>query len=967
MKEETKLHEENISDKFYSDYKTFKNKLFENLIQNNSQYDQLTLFRKSQKLLDRLLFVFFAEDNGLIPPNAIIRIIDHWKELKNLEKDDTLFSRFQILFNHLDVGHIYYNKNVNPPEITYELPGYNGGLFKPDDILDNPKLIIDDAILLKDCLKLSSYDFNTDIDVNILGHIFEHSINEIEEIERVLTFPTSGTVSKLPVAKRKKDGIFYTPKYITNYIVENTIGKLCKEKKQAISLNSYENYEGSENYEKFRDKKGKLNKLGKEYFEKLQSYKTWLFTLKILDPACGSGAFLNAALDFLINEHRQIDDLIYLLTGDKIRMFDTDKGILENNIFGVDINEESVEIAKLSLWLRTARKDRKLSDLNNNIKCGNSLIDNSEIAGNKAFNWKREFPQIFGFENIPDLKSHGDLKKEEDRPDYVKLIKEKTLEAKEKAQKAKELSNEAIELTQKVYEYAEKLEIINEPTVEYNSKKFGFDIIIGNPPYVRSELIKDKDFLVKNYETGTGTTDLYIYFYELALKLVKPNGLVGFITSNTFTRTSYAEKFRKLYSNNSQIINLFNFGDCQFFNGATTRTAILIARKSENKNYTSEFFELSGKQVITDFSKLIYENKSIIEGEKYTEKEWVFGTKISDDLVNKISNSGIKLKDYIGNNIYRGIITGLNEAFIISQSKKNELIQKDRRVNELIKPLLIGRNINSYYFEKENQYLIFTRQGTNIDDYPILKNYLNLFYEDLKPKTSPSDQKGRKAGKYKWFEIQDNIAYYKEFEKPKIVFANMAQSNRFAMDTEGHYTNQKAFIIPLEDYYLLGLLNSKLIFFIVKHKFPKLLGETFEFTWKNHTENLPVARANDATKEKITSLAKELSTKYKLIWTLTSEFLNAISARKGLIKNIDNLKKIYKQDYTWFITELKKQKISILLKEDKEYREFFNEYKNKIDFLQTEIHHTENKINYDIYNLYELTAKEIEVIENSIK
>jgi len=377
LKEETKFHEENITDKFYNDYKQFRDKIFHNLVKNNPQYDKLTLFKKTQKLLDRFIFIWFAEDCGLVSPNLIANTIQKWKILLQADEYFSLLSRFQKAFHYLNDGYTFQNTIF---------PAFNGGLFKKDEIIDNPELRIDDDILLDDCLKISAYDFNTELDVNILGHIFEHSLNEIEEIERNLLGFENLTGSK-SVSKRKKDGIFYTPEYITNYMIENTIGVLCNNKKvetQILDIEINETY----------FKKGKITKQGKELYTKLQEYKKWLLTLKILDPACGSGAFLNAALEFLINEHRQIDDLISNLTGDKMRIFDTDKSILENNIFGVDINSESVEISKLSLWLRTARKDRTLSDLNNNIKCGNSLIDKQEIVGEKAFDWNIEFPEI---------------------------------------------------------------------------------------------------------------------------------------------------------------------------------------------------------------------------------------------------------------------------------------------------------------------------------------------------------------------------------------------------------------------------------------------------------------------------------------------------------------------------------------------------------------------------------------------
>ncbi len=371
LKDETKCHEENISAQFYKDYSQFKQDIFANLTKNNPQFAQLLLFKKSQKFLDRLLFVFFAEDTGLVPPNSIITEIENWEKLQELNAYDSLYNRLKKFFQHLNMG---YQSSI------YDIPAYNGGLFSTDKILD--KLSIDDEVLKDNLLKLATYDFNTELDVNILGHIFEHSLNELEEI----TAKIEGRAKKN--TKRKKDGIFYTPKYITQYIVENTLGTLCAEKRQELNLVEIE----------FDDsyRKGSLSAKGKKLFKALEAYKKWLLQLKILDPACGSGAFLNQALNFLIAEHQEIDNIIADLTNAMPKFYDTDKMILENNIFGVDINEESVEIAQLSLWLRTAKKGRKLSNLSRNIKCGNSLIDDVAVAGDKAFDWNKEFQKIMG-------------------------------------------------------------------------------------------------------------------------------------------------------------------------------------------------------------------------------------------------------------------------------------------------------------------------------------------------------------------------------------------------------------------------------------------------------------------------------------------------------------------------------------------------------------------------------------------
>jgi type I restriction-modification system DNA methylase subunit len=370
IKEESLSEEDVITKKLYKDYSLFKRELHQNLVLLNPDFEALELFKKSQKLLDRFLFLFFGEDRHLLPPNSVRLILSDWKDLQERDVEIPLYDRFKKYFEYLNVG--YKGKR-------YDVFAYNGGLFKPDEILDAIK--IDDNLLYKHTLKLAEYDFASEVDVNILGHIFENSLNELDEIKAQL----EGQEIDKSKSKRKKDGVFYTPKYITKYIVENTVGKLCEEKKVALGILE-------EEY--FTDKK-RQKKTIQGLVEKLDAYRKWLLQLTICDPACGSGAFLNQALDFLIEEHQYIDELQAKLFGDALVMSDMENSILENNLFGVDLNEESVEIAKLSLWLRTAQPNRKLNDLNGNIKCGNSLIDDVIVAGDKAFNWQNEFPKVF--------------------------------------------------------------------------------------------------------------------------------------------------------------------------------------------------------------------------------------------------------------------------------------------------------------------------------------------------------------------------------------------------------------------------------------------------------------------------------------------------------------------------------------------------------------------------------------------
>tara|TARA_R110002096_G_scaffold135456_2_gene287303 strand:- start:218167 stop:221295 length:3129 start_codon:yes stop_codon:yes gene_type:complete len=388
IKEESIRIEEQITKGFYKDYSDFKRLLFRDLVRLNMKNEAFRselalddkergqknikqkLFKKSQKLIDRFLFIFFAEDRGLLPPNSTVKILDNWDKLNDLDASVPLYDRFKLYFNYLDTGRKGTAKKA-------EIFAYNGGLFKPDPIIDS--LHISDDLLYEHTRKLSDYDFESEVDVNILGHIFENSLNEIESVNAEI----EGNEFDKQTTKRKKDGVFYTPKYITKYIVDNTVGKLCEKKKAELGI-------VDEEYTPNRNKATKQRLL-----ESLEEYRKWLLQLTICDPACGSGAFLNQALDFLITEHQKLDVLQTTLLGGGFIFPEIENTVLENNIFGVDINEESVEIAKLSLWLRTAQPRRKLNDLSSNIKCGNSIIDNKTVAGDKAFKWEEEFSFIF--------------------------------------------------------------------------------------------------------------------------------------------------------------------------------------------------------------------------------------------------------------------------------------------------------------------------------------------------------------------------------------------------------------------------------------------------------------------------------------------------------------------------------------------------------------------------------------------
>ncbi|MBA1420560.1 MAG: N-6 DNA methylase [Epsilonproteobacteria bacterium] len=367
LKSQSKLQEENISNELYKKYATLRTNLFENIILNNPDIDKHILLEKTQTILDRMVFIFFGEDRGILPPNTIRAIIDHYEG--DIE-DRELWHFYKIYFNAINKGNA-----------KLKIPEYNGGLFATDEVLDALK--IDAEVIDALPLALSAYDFNTDIDVNILGHIFENSLNDIEELKARI----EDEDFNVKQSKRKKDGVFYTPEYITKYIVNNTLGALCQAKKEELGLDDVEIL--------VPKNPKKLNKGESKQKEALEAYREYLLGLKILDPACGSGAFLNQALNFLLEEHTFIDEGIRTLMGGSVLgLYDVKKGILENNLYGVDINAEAVEIAKLSLWLRTVESGRKLNKLADKIKVGNSLIDDKSVADD-AFVREEEFAEVF--------------------------------------------------------------------------------------------------------------------------------------------------------------------------------------------------------------------------------------------------------------------------------------------------------------------------------------------------------------------------------------------------------------------------------------------------------------------------------------------------------------------------------------------------------------------------------------------
>jgi len=843
IKDESLVEEEAVTKKLYSDYSEFKRELFQDIVVNNLNNLELEkeqeieqkklLFKKTQKLIDRILFILFCEDRGLLPPNEISKIISEWEKLKDLDAYTPLYERFRKHFGYINTG---YKKD------GYEIFAYNGGLFEEDEVLKDLK--ITDEVLRVHTKKLTSYDFESEVDVDILGHIFEQSITEIETV----TAEIEGVAFDKNKSRRKKEGVYYTPKYITKYIVDNTVGKLCEEKKNELGIVEEEYFKG---------KKNRNRKIILELEQKLDHYQKYLLTLRICDPACGSGAFLNQVLELLIIEHRYIAELKAKLFEQTLVLSDVENEILEKNLYGVDINEEAIEIAKLSLWLRTAKKGRKLTSLNENIKCGNSLIDDPEVAGGKAFKWEQEFPDVF---------ANG-----------------------------------------------------------------GFDVVLGNPPYVRQELLGEIKFYLENsYKVYEGTSDLFTYFYEKSLKLLKLSGFFGFI-SNTFDKTKAANKLRRYLTKEAQFINYVDFTEFQVFEGTTTYPIILIARKlkesTERFHYTKIPKNTSNQAINIDSEKTIEVSQNSLESES-----WSFNSIISLNILSKL-NKNQNIKDQFGK-CYYGIKTGFNEAFIIDKKTKNTLDQTNSSSRELIKPFYEGKDISKWNTPCIEKYIIFSRRGTDIEAYPAIKQHLEAYKERLTPRNSPEIKVGRKPGQYKWFEIQDSVDYYPIFDQPKITWPNLQATNKFCLDNNGYYINAPSVVFPSDSKTLLCILNSKPVWFFLKSVCVIRSGGYLEIK-PQYFEQIPIPKLRN---EKVfENKADDIIEKVSEYQNISLNFLHLLQSKFEITKPSKKLKNWCELEFNDFLKEIKKSIIKLSLSEEAEWMEYFNEQKAKALELKAEI------------------------------
>ncbi|EAL9035184.1 class I SAM-dependent DNA methyltransferase [Campylobacter jejuni] len=787
-----------------------------------------------------------------------------------------------------------------------------------------------------------------------------------------------------------KEGSFYTPSFITSYMCKESITKVVLDKFNA----------------QFDLDAKNINELRKSLRkEDKKAQKELLNSIKICDPAVGSGHFLVSALNVMLSIYDELNlfnEEFYLeVQNDEIlitnhkgefikykrpktpkdkahliqqELFHTKKDIIENNLFGVDINPNSCEITKLRLWIELLKHSfyqsfddenyhdlKTLPNIDINIKCGNSLVSyfetgkslshypnikerinkykrivkdykegfytdkshiNQEIKNLKisfknfcfADKFKKEMK---GFNDKCEKysKKYGNFLAVDDENLKFFVSANLTLFDFDEKEATKEFAN-----LKKEYDNIFNLESNHPfewrfefPEILDDDGNFkGFDLIIGNPPYIRQEEIKElKNTLSKNYKVYKGTADIYTYFYELGFNVLKENGILSFITSNKYTRAGYGEALREFLLKNTCILKYIDLNGIKVFDSATVDTSILSFEKIKIKENTFKYLSLNNELLKNyDFEISAIKEFLNISQNSLSKESFAFNDESTNALKTKIEKLGTPLKDWHGLNINYGIKTGLNEAFIITTEKKDEILanckdeDEKERTAKLIRKMLRGRDIKRYRYEWAGLWVINTHNGykskngekveaINIEHYPSLKKHFDEFYPQLEKRSD----KGLTPYNLR------NCAYIEEFEKEKIVWNPVSGEYLFSYIKEHIFFNNSLFMMTLDVFslkYILAFMNSNCYKWLITLKTNLIQTGSYAYGAKDKIERLPIPKINSKNEK----LANEL------------------------INLVDEILKVKEQDKNANTQEL------------------------------------ENKTNSLVYKLYNLTEEEIKIIEN---
>ena len=653
---------------------------------------------------------------------------------------------------------------------------------------------------------------------------------------------------------RNQSGSFYTPREIVNYMVDESLISYLGNTAFVRSLFSPEFV-----YDKTKEADYKT------IAEKLKS-------IKILDPACGSGAFPMGLLN------RMIDILCHITPDENI--YEMKLAIIENCIYGSDIQSIAAQITKLRFFISlicNCEKDATkpnfgiptLPNLETKFVAANSLIAKKKQESHNLF----ENPEI-----EPTKKELTEIRHEHfsAKTAYRKsTLREKDKQLREKLAKLLEQDNDFAP------EDAKQLAAWNPYDQNAVAEFFdpawmfgvndGFDIVIGNPPYI--QLQNNGGELAQlyapcNYKTYARTGDIYCLFYERGYQLLKPNGHLCYITSNKWMRAGYGEKTREFFANNTNPMLLIDFAGVKIFESATVDTNILLFAKAANEHKTlCAVTNKQNKDSVKNLSVFVQQNGSVCEFSN--SDSWVILSPIEQSIKRKIEAVGTPLKDW-NINIYRGVLTGYNEAFIISTEKRDEILancqteDERTRTAELIRPILRGRDIKRYGYNWANLWLINTHNGirgklerVHIEDYPAIKAHLDQYWDKISKRADKGDTP---------YNLR-NCAYLEDFSKPKIVYMEIQTDNPtegypfpcFSFDERNSIALNTAYIMcsdSVDVRYILGVLNSSVGRMMARFYVTQLQERQFRML-AQYLANFPISQATSSVQNKIIECVQE--------------------------------------------------------------------------------------------------------------
>jgi hypothetical protein len=775
-----------------------------------------------KKMLGRIVFLYFLEKKGWLG----VPVNDAWGKgdenfLSNLfaqSKDKEAFYSYvlaPLFFGALNTERKHDLFELHTGE-KVKIPYLNGGLFEEDEIntqlLAFPKSLFADLFDFFDRYNFTVYEDSPDehtvaVDPEMLGHIFENLLED-----------------------NKDKGAYYTPKEIVHYMCQESLVEYLHTR---LNPKGGSEIVAHEVLEKFI-KQGEAG----DVLEHEEAVLTALHIVKVCDPAIGSGAFpmgvlleIFHAVETMFEASSHVTKKVWKLNGPDwpSNRAAVKTAIIQNSIYGVDIEQGAVDIARLRFWLSLVVDEempQPLPNLDYKILKGNSLFG---IPSNTVFN-------ISEVEKLETLKQQFFLTNSSKRKlELRERINATTLKI---LDTANQYTSYEIDFDFKLF-FSEI----------FQGDKPGFDIVIANPPYVRQEQLKElKPNLQKNYTVYAGTADLLVYFFEVGIKHLKPGGVLMMITSNKFMRAAYGKNLRQ-FLQKRDIRFIVDFGELPVFKTAATFPAVfrIINRLSLNETHFVQIKNL-------DFTKLDDTIKALatpLPATAFNAEGWSLAKSDVQAVFEKMKIGSTKLGTYVNNEILYGIKTGFNDAFVLTEEEKNALIVEDKNSKEIIFPFAIGDDIRRYHIRNKKRYIILTEIGVKIKQYPAIFKHLKQYQEQLENRWDKGDH---------WWELR-SCAYYHIFKNPKIIYPVIAKEPRFATSNDILFVNDKTFVLPVEDYFLLGVLNSKAAWAFLK-SICSVLGDAENGGRLElravHVQHLPIPSGSKLQKNKIEALTKSI-------------------------------------------------------------------------------------------------------------